>query len=140
MPACFLGVMIVFGCLSFVPVAGQERMPWPGSAPEGRLERKLDPLQVQSIVDSLNEESQKQYSEDFIVKYYLDLGPLNRVQVNPQLWKRLSLSERRQLGNRFAKAFKGTGLLFCQFFAGDALVGKVKSDPIRGGLKFELAN
>ncbi len=140
MPAWFLRVTLILICLPFLSVAAQERMPWPGSVGEGRLERRPDHLQVQSIIDNLNEESKKQHGQDFIVEYYLDLGPLSRVKVDPHLWARLTPSERRRLGNRFAKAFTGTGLLFCEFLAADALVGKVRSDPIRGGLKFEMVD
>ncbi len=100
----------------------------------------MDPAQVQAIIDNLNEESKKQFASSFILKYYLDLGPLSRVRVNPDLWKSLTTAERKQLGNSFAKAFRGTGLLYCQFLVEDVAVGKVRSDPIRGGLKFEVVD
>ncbi|HXK62455.1 MAG TPA: hypothetical protein PLP42_21415 [Acidobacteriota bacterium] len=134
-----LGLALLFAVWSsLVSIVAQERAPWPGSEPAGRLERRMDQQQVVGIIDNLNEECGKQHGAELIVKYYFDLGPLNRVQVNPQLWGRLTESQRREQGEKFAKAFKGSGLLFCQFFADDALVGKVRSDPIRGGLKFEL--
>ncbi len=127
-------------CLSVVSVAAQDRMPWPGSVPEGWLGHQLDTREVQGIIDSLNEESKKQHGQEYILEYHLDLGPLNRVEVHPKLWGRLTVSQRRQLGNRFAEAFKGSGLLFCQFLAADAVIGKVKSDPIRGELEFETVD
>ena len=133
----FFGYLALALCLiPSLSLGGMQREPWPGSTPQGRLARKMDPLQVQAIVDNLNEESKKRHGQAFILKHYFDLGPLNRVQVAPELWKGLTSAERRRLGNNFAKAFRGTGLLFCQFLAGDAPVGKVVSDPIRGGLKF----
>jgi len=122
------------------PLASAQREPWPGSVPEGKLARRLDAIQVQAIISNLNEESNKRFAKEFILKYYLDLGPLNRVHVNPDLWKGITTAERKRLGNDFAKAFRGTGLLYCQFLVEDIAVGKVKSDPIRGGLKFEAVD
>ena len=135
-PSLVLGLL--FGQL---PAVGQKVAPWRGAKPESRtdrLERPMDPLLVQSTIDGLNEDSKERYGHEFVVKHYLDLGPLNRVQVNPELWKSLTPGQRRRVGGRFARAFKGTGLLFCQFFAEEARVGKLKADPISGGLKFEM--
>ena len=137
-PSLVLGLL--FGQL---PAVGQKVDPWRGAMAESRtdrLERPMDPLLVQSTIDGLNEDSNERYGHQFIVKYHLDLGPLNRVQVNPELWKSLTPAQRRLVGGRFARAFKGTGVLFCQFFVDDARVGKVRSDPIRGGLRFEIEN
>jgi hypothetical protein len=99
----------------------------------------LDPSQVEGTINTLNQQTKTRYGKSLIVNYHLDLGPLNRVQLNPDLWKNLSSRQRRDLGNKFAKAFRGTGLLFAQFLVGDVCVGKVRSDPIRGGLKYEPA-
>jgi len=110
---------------------------WTGG--EVGLSRRLDSGQVAGIMDILNEEAKTQYGKIFIVKSYLGVGPLNRVQINPDLWKNLSKQQRQELGDRFAKAFRGSGLLFAQFQVGDLNVGKVRSDPVRGGLKYEPA-
>ena len=136
-------IVVSLACLSFTlaPAAGQKTDPWAGVKRESRadrLEKPMDPLRAQGMIDTLNEESKERYGHTFIVKHYLDLGPLNRVQVNPDLWNGLTVTQRRQVGARFAKAFKGTGLLFAQFYVEDARVGKVRADPISGGLKFEM--
>lgn len=131
---------MAFCLISSLSFGAVQREPWPGSVPEGRLARQMDPLQVQAIIDNLNDESKKQFGKPYILKYYLDLGPMNRVLVSPDLWKTLTAAQRRELGSTFAKAFRGTGLLYCQFLSGDITVGKVRSDPIRGGLKFESAD
>ena len=135
-----ISAIVVALCLSLAPAA-QKTNPWAVAKRETRterLDRPMDRLQVQSTIDKLNEETKEQFGHTFVVKYYLDLGPLNRVDVNPDLWNSLTAAQRRQVGGKFAKAFKGTGLLCCQFFVDDARVGKVRADPISGGLKFEM--
>jgi len=128
-----------FVVMSFTALSGlaqRDGRPPAWSPTETWQARQLDPAEVQGVVDTLNEEVEKQLGKTFIVKYYLDLGPLNRVQINPDLWNTLSSRQQRDLGNKFAKAFRGSGLLFAQLKVGDVAVGKVRSDAVRV-LKYE---
>jgi len=132
--------VVVFLLLSTSLCFGQKDR-WPPGFDGGESwhSRRLDSGQVAGIIDNLNEEAKTHYGKNFIVKSYLGIGPLNRVQINPDLWKSLSSRQRQELGNKFAKAFRGSGLLFAQFQVGDLTVGKVRSDPVRAGLKYEPA-
>lgn len=83
----YRGGFLIVSLVSAVWLFPQQRQAWPDTQSQTETWQtvRMDALQVQSLIDSMNEQSKTKYGSSFIVKYHLDLGPLNRVQINPDL-------------------------------------------------------